>query len=161
MASRQTFVVPAWDRQFYLFDPNEPCDTGGDFWSEEACEYGLAVRAGWVGVATDTNGEVPVSVEVLEAGPEALLDAWDHVAETSLRLSGDRLIIAGCPDLVPVVSIPLDPGWVRVRISAAIPRTNRDDPGGVKYRGDRYLIQLWRSELQGTAVLKRFAAGPI
>ena len=163
MASRQTFAVFASSRQFYVFDPNEPCRTGADddFWTEEAFERGLAVQAGWIGVATDTNGDVPVSVEVLESEPEAPLDAWDHVVETSLRLSGNRLIIAGCPDLVPVVIIPLGPGWVRVRICAVIPRSNRGDPGGVKYRGDRYLIQLWRSELPGTAVLKRFARGPI
>lgn len=65
MSSRQTFAVLAWYRQFYLFDPGKPCNTdGSEFWSEEAVQSGLAVETGWLGIGTDTDGEVPVRVSV-------------------------------------------------------------------------------------------------
>jgi hypothetical protein len=161
MSSRQTFAVLAWHRQFYLFDPDKPCNTdGSEFWSEEAMQSGLAVESGWLGIGTDTDGEVPVTLKVLESEPAASLNAWDRVAEASLDVSSDRLIVAGCPDLEPVVSIPLPTGRVRVRVSSAMPR-GRDDPHGVEYRGDRYLIQLWRSEVQDRVVLKSFTRIPL
>ena len=158
MASCQTATVLAWYRQFYLFDRDTPCNTGADsFWSEEAFQCGLAVEPGWLGIGTDTDGEVPVTIEVLESEPVACLDAWDRVAEASLEVSCDRLIIAGCPDIEPVVSVPVRPGRIRVRVSSALPR-GKEPPHGVEYRGDKYLIQLWPSEAEDRVVLKGYSS---
>ena len=98
MASPQgPYQVIAWHRQFYLLDPDQPGDTASPaFWTQEAFDSRLAVQPGVLGVGTYTNGEVPVTVEVLDAEPTLSLNGWDHVAEASLELSRGRLTIAGC-----------------------------------------------------------------
>jgi hypothetical protein len=159
MASRQTVTVLAWYRQFYVYDAGTPSNPDGDvseFWSEEASQIGLAIERGWLGIGTDTDGDVPVTLEILESEPAVSLDAWDRVVEASLEVTGDGLIVAGCPDLETVASIPILPGWIRVRVSSAMPR-GKDPPYGVEYRGDKYLVQIWRSAAaQDRVVLKSF-----
>ena len=108
-----------------------------------------------LGVGTDTNGEVPVTVEVLDAEPTLSLNGWDHVAEASLELSRGRLTIAGCPDIdVPIATISLGLGWFRVRIFSA---GLSDQPPEVEYSGDRYLAQVWPSVAGKRTVLKKSA----
>jgi hypothetical protein len=114
----------------------------------------MAVQPGVLGIGTDTNGPVPVTVEVLDAEPTMSLNGWDHVAEASLELSTEHLAIAGCPDMdVPIATISLSPGWFRVRIFSA---GLSDQPPDVEYSGDRYLAQVWPSVPGERIILKKF-----
>jgi hypothetical protein len=118
----------------------------------------LAVQPGVLGIGTDTNGEVPVTVEVFDAEPPMSLNGWDHAAEASLELSTRHLAIAGCPDMdVPIARISLGPGWFRVRIYSA---GLSDQPPEVEYSGDSYLAQVWPSVLGGRTVIKKFPFQP-
>jgi len=149
------YQVWAWYRQFYVLDPDQLGDTGSpEFWTQEAMASRLAVVPGVIGIGTDTNGEVPVTVEILDAEPTLSLSPWDHVAEASLELSTGRLALAGCPDWdLPVATISLAPGWFRVRVHSA---GLTDQPPEVVYSGDSYLVQVWASASGERTVLKRF-----
>jgi hypothetical protein len=73
------YQVTAWHRQFYSLDPDQPGDTASPaFWTQEAFDSRLAVQPGVLGVGTDTNGEVPVTVEVLDAEPTLSMNGWDQ-----------------------------------------------------------------------------------
>jgi hypothetical protein len=151
------YQVLAWYRQFYLLDPDQLGDTGSpEFWTQEALDSRLAVQPGVIGVGTDTDGEVPVMVELLDAEPTMSLEPWDHVAEASLHFSAGRLQLAGCPDGdVPVARLSLAPGWFRVRVLFA---GLRDQPAHVEYSGDSYVVQVWASASGARTVLKRFGS---
>jgi hypothetical protein len=153
------YQVTAWHRQFYLLDPDQPGDTASlAFWTQEAFDSRLAVQPGVLGIGTDTNGEVPVTVEVFDAEPTTSLNGWDHVAEASLELSTRHLSIAGCPDMdVPIATISLGPGWFRVRIYSA---GLSDQPPEVEYSGDSYLAQVWPSVPGERTVIKKFPFQP-
>jgi hypothetical protein len=141
-------------RQFYLLDGATPGDTGSvEFWTDEAFDARLAVVPGVIGISTDTYGSVPVTLELIESEPPVNLDGWDHVAEASILLSTGRLRVLGCPD-EPALDTTVVPGRYRVRASFASLRTEPDGD----YEGDSYLIQMWRSNVDGRLVLKRFVA---
>jgi hypothetical protein len=96
--SSETRVYAGY-RQFYVIDADSPGDTSSAaFWTEEAFASRLPVEAGVVGVATDTYGEVPVTLEALDVEPEVSLDDWDHIAEASLLISAGHITLMGCPD---------------------------------------------------------------
>jgi hypothetical protein len=146
-------------RQFYLLDADSPGDTGSpSFWTAEAFAARLPVAAGVVGVATDTYGEVPVTVEVLDAEPGAPTADWDHVAEASLSVSAGRIAVHGCPDEPTGLVVSVPPGCYRVRVCSA---GLQPQPDELEYNGDSYLVQLWPSDLEERRVLKQFvgAAG--
>lgn len=86
--------------QFYLQDE----DASGDLsqsWSPAAVARMLAMAEGVVGVGTARNMLVPVTVEVLETAPPALLECFDHVVEGSLEVNSGTLVIVGCTDYLP------------------------------------------------------------
>ena len=147
--------VYAGYQQFYLRDVDQSGNTGSlAFLTEEASRARLPVEAGVVGVATDTDGEVPVTVEVLGSEPELFLERWDHVAEASLLLSAGHLTLEGCLDDEPnrlVVAVPA--GRYRVRVCSA---GLKAQPDPLDYNGDSYVVQVWPSEVVGRLVLKQF-----
>jgi hypothetical protein len=155
-----TYQVCAWYRQFYVLDPDSRGDTGSaDFWTQEAFDLRLAVEQGVIGIGTVTNGEVPVTIETLDTEPALSLEPWDHVVEASLQLSRGRLELAPCPDYDrPAATIPLAPGWVRVRVHCA--GLHIEPPSEVDYCGDSYLVQAWPSEPRERVLLKKFGSLP-
>jgi hypothetical protein len=158
MASRiGSYKVYAGYRQFYVLDPGSFGDTGSaDFWTQEAFDLRLAVEQGVIGIGTDTYGEVPVTIEMLDTEPMLSLEPWDHVVEASLQLSRGRLEIVPCPDYDrPAASLALTPGWVRVRVHYA--GLHVEPPSQVDYCGDSYLIQAWPSKPRERVLLKGFA----
>lgn len=146
--------VYAGYRQFYVMDADSPGDTGSvAFWTEEAFASRLPVEAGVVGVATDTYGEVPVTLEVLGAEPQMSPDDWDHVAEASLLVSAGRITLMGCPDEPTGLVVTVAPGRYRVRVCFA---GLTSEPDEADYNGDSYLVQVWPSDLEGRRVVKHF-----
>ena len=108
-------------RQFYIQDFDQLGDTSSDaFWTAEALDYRLAMVPYVVGIATDTNGGVPVTIEVCNSEPGPTPGNWNHIAEVSLELTAGRLKLAGCPDGdVRFHTINASPGWHRMRVYSA------------------------------------------
>jgi hypothetical protein len=156
MYERKELTVYAGYRQFYLLDGANTGDTGSvEFWTDEAFNTRLAVVPGVIGISTDTYGSVPVTLELVESEPPVNLDGWDHVVEASILLSTGRLQVVGCPDYdQPVLDTTVVPGRYRVRGSFA---SLLAEPNG-DYNDDSYLIQMWRSNVDGRLVLKQFVA---
>jgi hypothetical protein len=126
--------------QFYLQDEAVEGDLSHS-WTEEAVSRLLAVAPGIVGVGTVRNMEVPVTLEILAKEPDLDLDAWEHVVECSLQVTGSRLVIAGCTDYFPdAARIPVEPGSYRVRACYADLDALSDD---LLEGNDRYHLQLW------------------
>jgi hypothetical protein len=149
--------VYAGYRQFYVFDADEPGDTGSSaFWTLAATQARLPVEAGVVGVATDTDGQVPVTLEMLAAEPQLSLEGWDHVAEASLQLSAGHLTIYGCPDEPTGLVVDAPAGSYRVRVSSVGLSATPDQ---LEYNGDSYLVQVWPAEVADRRVLKQFQGG--
>jgi len=149
------YHIDAGYRQFYIQDFNQLGDTSSDaFWTAEAFDCRLAVVPYVIGIATDTNGKVPVTVEVRKSEPGPTPGDWDHIAEVSLELIDGRLKLAGCPDGdVRFHTINASPGWYRVRVySAGLTECPRE----VHDSGDQYLVQMWPAPAAPRTVLKRW-----
>ena len=150
-----TYHIDAGFRQFYIQDFDQEGDTSSDaFWTEEAFDCRVAVAPYVIGIATDTNGQVPVTVEVCKSEPTLAAGDWDHIAEGSLELTDGRLKLAGCPDGdVRFHTINATPGWHRARVYSA-GLTQR--PPEVHYSGDQYLVQIWPAPAGPRTLLKRY-----
>ncbi len=82
---------------FHKKDERAKGSTGAtDFWTPEAFKNMLAVNPGIVGIATGTNGNVQVEIEVYESEPDIESSSWDHIA-AGIDLSSGNLLICGCP----------------------------------------------------------------
>jgi hypothetical protein len=142
-------------RQFYLSsDRRNPGIAEPEFWTEEASRERLAVAPFTLAIGTDTYGEVPVDVEVLDSASQLSIDDWDHVVEASFEVTSGVIEVSGCPDSEMSARIEVEPGIYIVRVFCRGLSEAPDDSG--TYSGDSYLIQLWRSEHRKRTVLKRF-----
>jgi hypothetical protein len=136
--------------QFYLQDEPASGDLS-DAWSQEAVDRLLAIAPGVVGVGTVSNGDVPVTVEVLGACPPDDSAAFDQVNECTLVVTQGPLVVAGCTDYFPdATRIPAQPGTYRVRVSYRI----TDAPSAQEL----YRLQLWPSPAIEPTVVKSRAA---
>jgi hypothetical protein len=149
------YQIEAGYRQFYVGDFDRFGDTSSDeFWTSEAFDCRLAVVPHVIGIATDTNGAVPVTVEVCCSEPGPASGEWDHIAEASLELTAGHLKLAGCPDAdVRYHTINASPGWHRVRVHSAGLRQQVPE---VEYSGDSYLVQIWPAAAGRRSLLKRY-----
>jgi hypothetical protein len=155
MSRHGPYQVDAGYRQFYVQDFDQLADTSSDaFWTAEAVDCRLAVVPYALGIATDTNGKVPVIVEVCNSEPGRTPGDWNHIAEGSLELTAGRLKLAGCPDGdVRFHTINASPGWHRVRVYSA---GLSPHPPEVLYSGDSYLVRIWPAPLGPRTLLKRY-----
>ena len=70
MSRHGPYQIYAGYRQFYVQDFDQEGDTGSNrFWTAEAFDCRLAMAPYVIGIATDTNGEVPVTVELCSSEP--------------------------------------------------------------------------------------------
>ena len=155
MSRHGPYQIDAGYRQFYVQDFDRPGDTSTDqFWTAEAFDCRLAMAPYVVGIATDTNGEVPVTVEVCNSEPGPTAGEWDHIAEASLELTAGHLKLAGCPDGdVRFHTMNAMPGWYRVRVYSA---GLTPCPPEVLWSGDSYLVQIWPASPGPRTLLKRY-----
>ncbi|WP_447937029.1 hypothetical protein [Thermomonas fusca] len=132
--------------QFYLQDEPASGDLS-EAWTDEAVERLLALAPGTVGVGTASNGNVPVTVEVLSGEPAEPLEPYDQVNECSLEITHGPLVVAGCTDYFPQAArLPVTPGVYRVRVSYCLSSV------------ERYLVQLWQATQIEPRVVKARAA---
>ena len=136
--------------QFYVQDEPASGDLS-DAWSQDAADRLLAVAPGVVGVGTVSNGNVPVTVEVLDVSPFDDSAGFDQVNECTLVVTQGPLVVAGCTDYFPdAARIPAQPGIYRVRVSYRI----ADAPSAQEL----YRLQLWPAPVIEPTVVKSRAA---
>ncbi|WP_063672410.1 hypothetical protein [Dyella thiooxydans] len=132
--------------QFYLQDEPASGDLS-DAWTEDAVERLLAVAPGVVGVGTITNGNVPVTIQVLDHEPAQSGASYDQINECSLEVAEGPLVVAGCTDYFPeAVRIPIAAQTYRVRVSYCLSGE------------ESYLVQLWPAPAIFPVVVKARAA---
>jgi len=119
----QRYEIFAEYAQFYFGDPGFAARTDPtEFMNQAAMARRLAVDPpGLIGVLTDSEFDVPVTVRVVARRPREALETWDHVVEASLELTGDFLTIDGPTgyDLEDAPRMKVGPGTYRVRVSSA------------------------------------------
>ena len=148
-----TFNLFADYFQFYLQDESAAGDLS-DYWTEEAVDRLLAVAPGTIGVGTVRNMTVPVMVQVGRSMDVDLLDAWDHITESSIEIPAGRLVVAGCTDYFPTAArIEVEPGCYRARIFYGDLDTLSDES---LEGNDHYKVVLWPGSPCQTQVIKKW-----
>lgn len=143
-----TLTLTASFHQIQLMDDGCDADLGAA-WGPKAIEDRLAVTEGAIGVGTETDGEVTVSVEVLPAAPGAPRDA-DHVTESTLEVRSGRLVVMGCTDYLP--------GARRILVAAGTHRVRVEHTGIASQ--EKLTITLWPAPKAASAVLVRWTPPP-
>lgn len=122
-------------------------------WGEQAYVDRIAVGLGAIGVRTERNLLVPVTISRSDSEPQDNQDAWDHIAEASIDVPSSRLVISGPSsdfDAAPRFALP--PGSYRLRVYYG--GLDTISPDGID-GDDRYRVVLWPSEPAPPSVLKR------
>ena len=142
--------------QFYLFD-GEFTDRIGNlnFWNNEKVNRWIARAKGVVGVGMFSYGLAGANVvfEVRDHVNEEIdFNDFDHIAETDLGIESGKLIINPCLSSELILEKKLDPSNYRVRVyTSEIDMTVDEFEANEKYR-----IEIWPDEKQGTKVLKQY-----
>ncbi|MFJ2032812.1 hypothetical protein [Streptosporangium sp. NPDC087985] len=94
-----------------------------DAWTDEVVTHALAVSDETLGIGTEVNMYVEVTVEFLDQTPSYTCDAgeeFDHVVEAGIEVPAGRIAILGCTDYLPdAARYEVPKGFVRVRASRA------------------------------------------
>lgn len=127
-------------------------------WTDADVASMLVVTPAIVAIGTARDLDVPLRVELHDARPDVVLDDWDQVAECSIPVPGQRLMVKGCSDYEPdafVTDVPSP------RMSMRILWAGLDsiDEYGIEGK-DRYAVQLWPGTLHGISYPKRRTPPP-
>ena len=99
-------------------------------------------------------GTTAVAVEVWDAPPDPPDEHWQHVAEVSLE-PGGPLEVFGWDDDTPAVIVPIDEGWVRLRVLWAGLVAGRfegmDEDGNSE---EHLMFQVWGAPRSPSAVIR-------
>ena len=98
--------------------------------------------------------DVPVEIRVEESEPPLDLDAYDHVAETSVDFPSGQLVVAGNADYWPdAARIEVAAGTHRVRaLYSGLGTVSGDGLEGE----DAYEVVLWPAPSEHDRVVKRY-----
>lgn len=152
--SRYELTLFADYHQFYVQDENVDGNLT-DAWTDEAVERFLAVAPGTVGIGTVRNGDVPVTIAVLEREPVFDSDKFDQVVECSIAVESGAIVAAGCTDYFPDaarIKIPCGPYRVRVSFEGLASSSSVGLEGH-----DRYHLQLWPAPMGPIDIRKQRA----
>ncbi|MBI5305119.1 MAG: hypothetical protein HY868_23510 [Chloroflexi bacterium] len=139
--------------QIYLIDAESQGDFS-DSWDKQTVENMLAVVPGGIAVSTVRTSTVPVTIEIHAQEPEPNCDAWDHIADCSIDVPAEEIVIMGCTDFPPdAPRINMAPGTYRARIYYA--NLDKISEDGLK-GDDYYKIILWLGEKIEPVVLKKW-----
>ncbi|MFI1520828.1 hypothetical protein [Kitasatospora cineracea] len=131
-----------------------------DAWTSEAVQRRLATESGLMGIWTEVNDDVDVSIHLLESRPKSEVGLADHVVEGSLEVVSGVLVVMGCTDYLPdAPRLTLPAGWFRVRVSKSnLEAVLSEDAESVDGQGEveRIVIDLWPEEYSEPKVLKKF-----
>lgn len=111
MFAEYDLIVRAEDRHFRIVDDDPAYVDVSLAWSAEERERMLAVAPHILGVGTTTDGDVPVTVEVHEDGPAALIPLgrrrssqfvddggqrpWRRLSVASIDIDSGRVLVVG------------------------------------------------------------------
>ncbi len=145
--------------QLHVMDEDADDDLG-DAWTPEAVSDGLAVAEQTLGIGTEANTFVDVTVEVLDRRPGEAFDGADHVVEASVQVPSGRVAVLGCTDYLPdAARFEVPRGFVRVRASranlAAVRQPGGEDsdvPGAV----EQVHLRIWPAPHAAPVVMKRW-----
>ena len=109
------FGVVADYHHFHLRDGEELGDVS-DGWTVKATEDRVAAGDHVVGIGMVVDGEVAVTVEVLQSAPALDLAEADHATEASLHIVSGSLAVLGCTEEHRTAKrVKLENGWWRIR----------------------------------------------
>ena len=140
-------------RQFYLWDPASPFAAPVDY-TEEDCNRRLKPGDHIVAVFPERYETVPVEIEIHDSEPGDDSREWDHIAECSLHVTGDRITVEECCGQ-PIADLAVEPGWYRLRSFHGGLSTVRNDWDGK----DHYRVVLWRAPADAPRVIKQWTPG--
>jgi hypothetical protein len=137
-------------------------DDLGEAWTKEAVSDALAVSEQTLGIGTEVNMHVAVTVELLDHPPGDDSDAFDHVVEASIEVPTGRIAVLGCTDYLPdAARFEVPKGFVRVRASRAN-LANVRQPGEEGYDApeaiEQVYLRIWPAPYSAPAVIKRWTA---
>jgi hypothetical protein len=88
-------------------------------------------------------GTTALAVEIWDTAPDQPDEQWQHVAEVSLE-PGGSLEVFGWGDETPAVVVPIDEGWVRLRVLWAGLVASRYEGVDEDGNSDEHLVfQVW------------------
>jgi hypothetical protein len=137
------FRLFADHNQFYLYDSRHPgaMDPGG--WPTDLMETRVVSERGFLGVFTDREFRVPISVQVLTDEPREALSDASLVVDASLDCPSGVVLLRGCTETDDQAqTIPIEPGSYRARI--IFRRLGSSFLGFIGF--DSYQILLWPGE---------------
>lgn len=136
--------------QFYLWDkgmnPLAPED-----YTKEDTERRIKTGPHVVVVQPESDGTVPVEIEIRDAEPPYEAEKWDHIAEASLHLPTGQLQVHECTG-GPVAEFQVAKGWYRARSFHAGLNSVYDGSES----GDCYRVVLWPAAEGGVVVFKQY-----
>lgn len=147
--------------QIYILDEESQSDLA-DVWTHDAIRGRLAAMPGLLGIWTEVNDFVDVSIELIASRPEPALDSADHVVEGSIEAASGRLVVMGCTDYLPdAPRLTVPAGWLRARVSksnidAALSSDTGEDDDPAE--SERIVIKVWPEERSEVKVLKLWQA---
>ncbi|MEV7188218.1 hypothetical protein [Kitasatospora sp. NPDC093102] len=147
--------------QLHVMDEDAEDDLG-DAWTDEAVSDGLAVSEQTLGIGTQANMYVDVTVELLDRRPGDASDAFDHVVEASVEVPSGRLAILGCTDYLPdAARFEVPKGFVRVlasRANLADVRQPGEEGSDAPEVVEQVHLQVWPAPHSSPVVIKRWTS---
>jgi hypothetical protein len=139
--------------QFYARRAN--AEWASDKTTEAGYEAHLWSNGGFVTIGTARKfGTTTVAVEVWERPPNQPEEQWQHVAEVSLEPDGS-LEILNWGDETPAAVVPIDEGWVRLRVLWAGLVAGRfegmDEDGNSE---EQLMFQMWAAPSSPPVVVR-------
>jgi len=99
-------------------------------------------------------GTTAVTVEVSDTSPDQPDERWQHVAEVSLEPRGSLEVLSWGEE-IPAVVVPIDEGWVRLRVLWAGLVAGRYEGMDVDGTSDeRLALQVWGTPPSPPAVVR-------
>jgi hypothetical protein len=145
--------------QIHVMDENAEDDLS-DAWTDEAVSDGLAISEQTLGIGTEVNMYVDVTVELLDHPPGDAGNAFDHVVEASVEVPSGRIAILGCTDYLPdAARFEVPKGYVRVRASRtnlANVRQPGEEGSDAPEAAEQLHLQIWPAPHTAPVVIKRW-----
>ncbi len=145
--------------QLHVMD-EEAEDDLGDAWTQEAVTDALAASEQTLGIGTEVNMYVAVTVEQFDHPPEGGSDAFDHVVEASIEVPTGRIAVLGCTDYLPdAARFEVPKGFVRVRASRAnLANVRRPGEEGqdAPEAMEQVRLRVWPAPYSAPTVIKRW-----
>ncbi len=139
--------------QFYILDAETKAQTDSeDFWNVAANIRKLAIGEGILGVSVAKYATIKVELNIFLEEPVVNNHA-DHIVQSDINLPSGILKVQSCTSFQTQLELSLEKGAYTVRVSSFNLSTVVGDEGD-----DYYVVEIWRTLIEGTKVLKVWQA---